>query len=165
MDLDRILALYDYDRWANGCVLDAASRLPAEQFTRDLGSSHRSVRDTLAHILGAEWIWLRRWKGTSPKALLPASEFPTVDSLRARWREVEAEQREFLAALTEDALATTIAYINTRGERFAYPLWQMLQHVVNHSTYHRGQAATLLRQLGAEPAPTDFLIFYDLLRT
>ena len=161
MNAQDVRLLYEYNRWANARVLDAAAALTPGQFTKDLASSHRSLRDTLAHILAAEWVWLMRWKGTSPKALLDPAGFPDQGALRARWAEFEREQSDFLDTLNEESLAAVVAYVNTRGEEWRYPLWQMLQHVVNHSTYHRGQAVTLLRQLGAEPAPTDFLVFFD----
>lgn len=156
-----VKALCDYNRWANDRVLATVERLTVEQFTRDLGSSFRSIRDTLVHILGAEWIWLMRWRGTSPKALPPAAEFPTLEALRVRWTEVQAEQERFVAAVTDEALARPVAYVNTKGERWEYPLGRLMQHVVNHSTYHRGQVTTLLRQLGAKPLATDLLVFHD----
>ncbi|MGH8005203.1 MAG: DinB family protein, partial [Limisphaerales bacterium] len=119
--------------------------------------------DTLVHIMGAEWIWLERWKGNSPKALLAAAEFPTVSSIRNRWAEVERGQTEFIAGVTGESLKKVIAYTNLKGETYQYPLWQMLQHQVNHSTYHRGQITTMLRQLGAKPVATDFLVYYDMI--
>jgi len=154
--------LYEYNRWANVRVLDAVSKLTPEQFARDLQSSHRSVRDTLAHILAAEWIWLERWKGVSPNALLIPTEFPTVESLVTRWAIVEGDCAEFIKGITDESLATVIAYTNTKGEEWAYPLGQMMQHVMNHSSYHRGQVATMLRQLGAEVNPVDLLVFMDV---
>jgi len=163
MDVERIRALYEFNRWANAAVLDAVSALRPEDWTRDLKNSFPSVRDTLVHILWAEWIWLRRWKGVSPKSVFDPTEFATVDLLRTRWIEVEHEQADFVTGLNEESLSTVIEYVNTRGESFAYPLWQMLQHVVNHSTYHRGQITMMLRQLGATPVATDFLVFYDLM--
>lgn len=162
MDLERIRSLYDFNRWANGRVLEAAEKLSPEQFTKDLQNSFPSVRDTLVHIMGAEWIWLKRWKGSSPKGLLAAPEFPTVLSIRNRWTEAEREQREFVAGVTEESLKKVIGYTNLKGKPYKYPLWQMLQHLVNHSTYHRGQVTTMLRQLGAKPLATDFLAFYDM---
>lgn len=161
MDLQSIQALYDYNRWANARVLDAVSKLSAEQFTRDLENSFRSVRETLVHILSAEWIWLERWNGTSPKSMLGAAELSGVDAICKRWDKVENERADFIRSLSEEKLATAISYVNTRGQTFAYPLWQMLVHVANHSTYHRGQITTLLRQVGAKPVGTDFLAFYD----
>ena len=119
------------------------------------------MRDTLVHIMGAEWVWLERWKGNSPKALLPAAEFSTVSSIRNRWAEIERDQRGFIAGVTEELLKKIIAYTNLKGNPYRYPLWQILQHLVNHSTYHRGQIITMLRQLGVQPPATDFLVFYD----
>ena len=156
-----IANLYVYNRWANGRTLAAAARLDPEKFTRPMGNSFSSVRDTLAHILGAEWIWLERWLGRSPKALLSSTDFPTVESLKLRWESLEQDYHGFLHSLTPARLSENLAYINRSGERYEYPLWQQMVHVVNHSTYHRGQVTTLLRQLGAEPATTDFLEYYD----
>ena len=82
MDLERIRALYDFNCWANGRVLEAAEKLSPEQLTKDLKNSFPSVRDTLVHIMAAEWIWLERWRRTSPKALLGTAEFPTVPAIR-----------------------------------------------------------------------------------
>ncbi|HWQ03207.1 MAG TPA: DinB family protein [Candidatus Nitrosotenuis sp.] len=163
MNLERIRELYDFNAWANRRVLDSCTLLSAEQFTRPLGSSFSSVRDTLAHILGAEWIWLERWQGRSPKALPSAAEFFDLSTVRARWLEVEQKQLAFVRALGVSDLERECAYINLQGQPFAYPMRSCLQHVVNHGSYHRGQAATLLRQLGANPRPTDFLLYLDVI--
>ena len=162
MNKKDIQLLYEYNRWANAQVLNVSSKLTEDQFTRDLSSSHRSVRDTLTHILAAEWVWLMRWRCVSPKALFNPADFPNLNSLRTRWAEIEREQTDFIGGVTDESLDRVIAYVNTKSEEWRYPLWQMMQHVVNHSTYHRGQVATLLRQLGAEPVPTDLLVFFDV---
>ena len=163
MQPETVRELYLYNHWANQRVLASVAPLSPEQFIRGMNNSFSSVRDTLAHILGAEWIWLERWLGRSPRELLPASDFPTVDVLRQRWATVEQDLSRFLQTLTPDRLRQSVAYINRAGEPFSYPLWQQMVHVVNHSSYHRGQIITLLRQLGAEPLNTDFLLYYDLL--
>lgn len=162
MNKGDVVYLNDYNRWANHRILDTASKLPPEQFTKDLQSSHGSVRDTLAHILAAEWIWLERWKGTSPGSLLKPGDFGTIEPLESRWAEVERDYREFVSGVNDELLSKVISYRNTRGEDWSYPLGQMFQHVMNHSTYHRGQVTTLLRQLGAEVRPVDLLIFMDV---
>jgi uncharacterized damage-inducible protein DinB len=106
-----------------------------------------------------------RWKGISSKALFDPVDYPNLDALRTKWAEVERELATFVDRVTSDALDRVIAYVNTKGEEWRYPLWQMMHHVVNHSSYHRGQVATMLRQLGAEPKPTDFLVFFDVTST
>lgn len=163
MELETIRALYDYNTWANHRVLEACGALTEEQFHRDLGSSFRSVRGTVVHILGAEWVWLERWHGRSPAALPADWEFPDLASVRARWGEIEGAFGKFVAGLAPADLDRVIAYRNFRGNPFAYPLRSMLHHVVNHSTYHRGQVTTMLRQLGAQARPTDLLRYYDVL--
>jgi uncharacterized damage-inducible protein DinB len=142
-------------------VLDAAATLTPEQFTRDLGSSFPSVRDTLTHVMAAEHIWRARWRGESPRRLLDAAEFPTLGDVRARWAEVERELSEFVRGVTDDSLGRVVAYTNTRGEEWRYALGPMMQHVVTHSAYHRGQVTTMLRQLGARGVLTDFLAYHD----
>jgi len=161
MDLRTIGELYRYNSWANERVLGAVSRVSQADFSRDLKSSHGSMRDTLTHVVWSEWIWLQRWKGVSPTVVFSAPDFPTVDSLRQRFRSVAAERSAFVRDQTADQMVQPVEYKNVRGEIWRYPLWQQLYHVVNHSTYHRGQLTTMLRQLGATPAATDFLVYYD----
>ena len=161
MQVDAIRELYDYNHWANQRVLSAMTPLTDDMFTRNMGNSFVSLRDTLAHILGAEWIWLERWLGRSPKALLSVSDFPTLQALQRRWAAVRLDQNQYIQTLVPDRLNDNVSYINTRGERYSYALWRQMLHVVNHSSYHRGQVTTLLRQMGAEPAGTDLLVYYD----
>lgn len=161
MNSKDIRTLYAFNAWANALFLEACAELDEERFLRPLGSSYESLRDTLAHIMAGEKIWVARWKGESPRSLLDPKEFPTFDSLRERWTEVERELDEFAQSVTDERLEEVVAYTNTRGELWSYPLGQMMQHVVNHSSYHRGQAATLLRQLGAKAPATDYLIYFD----
>lgn len=163
MTPEQMRFLYDFNAWANHRVLDAAAALSAEQFTKDLRSSFPSVRDTLAHIYGAEWVWLERWHGRSPTALPPGSDFADVAGLRAKWAELEAAQKKYVAAVTPADLDRAIEYRNFKGQPFAYPLRAMLQHVVNHGSYHRGQVTTMLRQLGVKALSTDLLRYYDAL--
>jgi uncharacterized damage-inducible protein DinB len=160
MNAADLCLLYDYNSWANHRALEACATLSEEQFTRDLGSSFRSVRDTLAHICGVEWLWLERWHGRSHNALPPAAEFPSLTSLRGRWEEVERNLLDYVASLTAEDIQRIIQHKTTQGVPQAAPLWQMLQHLVNHGTYHRGQVATMLRQLGAKPISTDLIYFY-----
>lgn len=161
MDTEDARTFYAYNRWANRRVLEAARQLGAGDFIRDLGASHGSIRGTLLHILWGEWLWLQRWRGESPKQVFAPEQFPDVAGLEARWTIVEREQQLFLETLTSEHLNTRLAYENLQGERWEYSLAQMMQHVVNHSCYHRGQVVTLLRQLEQKPPATDFLVFFD----
>ena len=159
MTPEQARTLYAYDAWANQRVLDACAALAPEQFTKDLGSSFRSVRDTLAHIMGAEWLWLERFRGRA--AGLPSGDqFPDLASLRARWAEVERDLLAYVGGLSAADLERSFDYRDTKGNPHTSLLWQTLQHVANHSTYHRGQVTTLLRQLGAKPVGTDLIGFY-----
>ena len=161
--IDEIRQLYEFNRWANHRMLEAAGTLPAEQFTRDLGSSFPSVRDTLAHMLSAEWIWLARLHGSSPTGGPEGWATSALEQLKRHWADVEREQAAFLAGLAESRLDEVLDYRNTAGKPFREPLWQILRHVVNHSTYHRGQVTTMLRQLGASPPATDLILFFRTL--
>lgn len=158
-DIRQLLA---FNRWAHRAVLDTAAQLTAEQLAQDLGSSFASVRDTLVHLLSAEWLWAERWRGVSPRRRLDPADFPDLGSIRARWVEVERAQDAFLAGLAEDDLAATFRYVNPQGVPWEYPLWQVVAQLVTHACYHRGQVTTMLRQLGALPVETDFLTYYDV---
>jgi uncharacterized damage-inducible protein DinB len=160
MTPEEMCLLYDYNAWANRRSLDAAAGLNKEQFTKPLGSSFGSVRDTLAHICGAEWIWLERFQGRSPASLPDVLECADVDSLRVKWAEQEGRLLAFVGRLTQHDLNRVIEYKTLKFGVYRNALWQSMQHVVNHGTYHRGQVTTLLRQLGAQPILTDLMHYY-----
>jgi uncharacterized damage-inducible protein DinB len=175
ISLQVLRELYDYNYWANGRHLDACAALSGEQFLRPMGSSFPSVRDTLTHMMGSEWIWLARWRGRAARTMpgvpegLPFAEtlrrwheqFSTVEAIRERWREIETDLRDYLAGLDERTLVTNLTYVNLQGKTWTYPLWRTLLHLANHSTFHRGQITTLLRQLGAAVRETDYLVMQD----
>jgi len=152
--------LFTYNDWANKRALQAASALTSEQFTKPLGSSFSSVRDTLAHMYGAETIWLQRFKGESPSAFPDLSQITDIASLEAKWTPGAADLLNFVNGLTQADLDRVMEYKTMKFGVYSNPLWQSLQHVVNHGTYHRGQITTMLRQLGAQPILTDLMHFY-----
>jgi len=161
MNLEELRTLVDYHYWARDRALDAAAALASEQFTRDVGNSFRSIRDTLAHLYAAEWAWCSRWNGQSPTALVPADTFPDVSTLRSRWSELEADVRAVLERMGAQGLDAVIEYKMINGDARASVFWQMVQHVVNHASYHRGQVTTMMRQLGAQPPQSmDLITFY-----
>jgi len=167
--------LYDYNYWARDQQLEACRALTPEQFTRPMGNSFPSVRDTLAHVLGAELVWCGRWRGRALQEIFGVGkaltlqefiqqwpqQFSSVADLEARWQAAERDLREYLAGLSEDALSRPLTYVNFLGQTWSYPLWRTMLHLVNHGSYHRGQVTTLLRQLGAQPTPLDLLVGYD----
>ena len=152
--------LYDFNAWANHRSLEAAAKLTNEDFTKPMGSSFGSVRDTLAHICAAEWIWLERFQGRSPASFPDASDYVDVASLRMKWAEQEARLLAFVGQLTQEHLNRVMEYNTMKFGVYSNPMWQSMQHVVNHGTYHRGQVTTLLRQLGAQPILTDLMHYY-----
>lgn len=159
MTVDYVRMLYEYNRWANHRVLDCVESVGPENVTRDLKSSFPSILDTLIHILSSEWVWLSRWKGVSPTGFPDAARLADVAAIRSRWSGVEGELATFVSGLSDEQIRTDISYRNTRGESFIQPLADQLCHVVNHSSYHRGQIATMLRQVGEVPVSTDMIVF------
>ena len=161
MTPDDLRPLIDYHYWATWRLLDAVEPLEAERFTRDLQNSFPSVRDTLSHLHSAEWIWLSRLRGQSPTAFLPHDRFAEPADARRAWRDTEADMRDYVAGVDEARLASVLEYRLMNGLPGATPIGRILQHVVNHGTYHRGQVTTMLRQLGAAPGKSqDLIAFY-----
>lgn len=166
MTKNDIALLYEYDRWANNRILQATSGLSTEQFTRDLGGSFSSMRDTILHIVAGEWGWLQYWKEPSldsafltdltarRKVLFDPAAFPDCAAVQHKWIEVEREQIDFIQELTDERLERMLPVRAARVK-----LIHLMQHVANHSTYHRGQISLMMRQLGVVPQATDFHVF------
>ena len=161
MNLKDIYNLYDFNYWAKSRILGVVEPLSDKEYFKDLGSSHGGIHGTLVHSMGAEEIWLKRWKGDSPGSLYKAEDFATLDDVVNRWDMVEHEMMGFCHMLkTDDDLTKLITYKDIKGNQYTQQLYLMMQHLVNHSTYHRGQVITMLRQLGAKPVGTDMIAFY-----
>ena len=160
MTPDDIRTLIDYNYWARDRVLASVAQLPAEQLTRAMGSSFSSVLDTLTHIYMAEWIWYRRWLG-QPPVRPDLSGLVDVEHVRAAWVPLEQDIRAFVNGLGAEGLQRSLEYRSLAGQPATSQFWEMILHVVNHGTYHRGQIATFLRQLGSAPAQsTDMIVFF-----
>lgn len=179
MNLEDIQTLYAYNRWANERLFAALGKVSEHQFAAPVQSSFPSIRETVFHILFAEWLWLKRWQGRSPRSTaadpdgssatwstLSPGGVPTVNDLSTLAglmsfaSSIEHERLQFLSGLDEDALPAALQYTDMVGKRFALPLAQQMQHVVNHGTYHRGQVTTMLRQVGAEAVSLDMSFFF-----
>lgn len=158
-DAQAMSRLFGYCEWANHLFLDAAAALDAEAYARDMKGSHGGIRGTLVHTYGAEWVWLERFQGRSPQALPGEEQLTDVAALRGRWSALEAERRAWLAGLAPGAGSRVVEYRNFKGDAFREALLALVQHVANHGSYHRGQLAVFLRQLGVKPPTTDLVAF------
>lgn len=160
MNVRDLQTMIDYHYWARDRLFDAMGALTSEQYTKDLGSSFKSIRDTATHTYSAEWAWYQRWHGESPKGLITSDQFAGAAELRAAWVDHERKMRAFVDGLHEADVDRVIEYTLFSGAAGATPIGQMVQHVVNHASYHRGQITTMLRQLGAAPAKSMDMIAY-----
>jgi uncharacterized damage-inducible protein DinB len=155
--LERLL---DYNHWANGRLFVALAQLTDEEFTREVAGSYGSIRNTMVHLLSAEWGWIDRCGGPPRGPALKASDYPTLASVIARWQEVEQISRDFLTSLTDDDLERPVEWTLGDGRPKRSRLGDLLEHGVIHAVHHRGQVALLARVLGHPPGNFD-LLFYD----
>jgi uncharacterized damage-inducible protein DinB len=148
--------LYAYHRWANRRLFDVAANLGDAAVTREMGAhwSVPTLQGMFAHLYGADSIWLTRWKGSSPTRIPSGADFATMADLRAKWDVLEAEQQAFVDGLGEADLARMVGYKNTEGAEFSVALGPLLQHVVNHATHHRSEAATMITLISGSPPDT-----------
>jgi uncharacterized damage-inducible protein DinB len=160
MHPQEMLTLYEYNAWADRRILEATSGLTKNQYTKPLGSSFSSVRDTVVHIYGVERLWFERFQGRSPAAIPNDQEFDDVNKLKTRWSEFEYLLLDFVRGLSQADLDRVMEYKTMKFGIYKNPLWQSMLHLVNHGTYHRGQVTTMLRQLGAQPILSDLMHFY-----
>lgn len=160
MTIKDLEVLYGYGYWANGKLFHVISQLTPEQFTQPVGGSYGSIRNTMVHILSAEWGWLGRCGGPERGPGLNPADYPNVESLIEAWSQVEVYVREFLSKLKDEDLARNVEYMNDRLEKRSMPLGELMQHAANHGVHHRGQVALLLRLVGYAPGNFDILFYY-----
>jgi uncharacterized damage-inducible protein DinB len=158
---DYLQQAYEYTYWANRRYVAVAEGLTDEQLHRPQGQSWGDVHSVLVHMMSSETVWLKRWRGESPKSHLDPKAFPTLAALKDRWASVQKEMRAFVDLQTPQSLQAAIPYTNFSGETFKVPQWQMLMHVANHETHHRGELAAMFAVMNV-PHPEEEVIQYFL---
>jgi uncharacterized damage-inducible protein DinB len=155
-----ILQYAAYSTWANNLLLATVTDLPDELLNAERKSSFPSVYKTFLHMLDAESIWWQRLK-LQEKIERPSDRFSgDMKALSAQLQLQNRQWEEWVSNANEPALQHEFIYYNSRKERFKQPVYQMLLHLFNHGTYHRGQVVTMLRELGVDKIPpTDFIVW------
>lgn len=149
----------EYTDWASTRLLDAAGALKREELVRDFGTADKSVLGTMLHIFGADRIWLTRVRGDE-SGVPPGPEFADLAVLRPVWQGVLAEWRAWARPMADSDFDREISYRDLKGRAWRTPLWQVVLHVVNHATHHRGQAAGFMRSMGRVPPALDLIAYY-----
>ena len=160
MTLQDIRRLHAFSSWASNRIFDGLASLPAEDFTRDMNASHGSIHGTLTHMVGAEKIWLSRMVGNPDKAMIRPADVPTLADVKKTWEETGFNIAKFMGTLTDRKLQETFPMTTSAGQQLTQGYGDALQHMVDHSTYHRAQIVTLLRQMGHTPPSTSMIAFY-----
>jgi uncharacterized damage-inducible protein DinB len=156
-----LLQMAKYNLWANKRLIDVMQKLDDEKQNREIPSSFPSIYNTALHIWGAEFLWLQRLQLAEQPIYTPYVFTGTFAEACTQWQEASQAFIDFIDKQFDDkALEHVLQYYNSEKQSFKNPVFEVLQHVFNHSTYHRGQLVTLLRQVGVEKLPaTDFTAY------
>lgn len=156
---DIIRGHIDYTAWASGLLLDAARQLSPEELNRDFQTADKSVLGTLLHIFGADRLWLQRIRGDAPSALLQPEDRDFA-RLEQAWPAVHRGWKQWAAGLSDAQIVEHISYRDMAGHPHQQPAWQIVLHVVNHGTHHRGAVSGFLRAMGHPPPKLDLTFYY-----
>ena len=149
-----------FNRWANQLIFECLGKLTEEQVNQEIISSFPSIYKTVQHLWLAEEAWWKRLKLVEQPDLESAKFTGPFNEMVKKWEKQSIEWADWVNNANEVQLTHVFAYQNTKREQFKQPVFEVLMHVFNHATYHRGQLVTMLRQLGVEKIPaTDFIAY------
>ena len=157
-----LFLLWKYNIWANEIFVKSSESLPSEDFIKDLGDGCGSFKDKLAHIFAADEIWIQRIESIPNPSFTKPDQVLNLEDLKSRWVPIQEKYMEILHDPNTD-YKKTIKYKNIKGKEFETTLYEVLLHVANHATYHRGQAASLYRRLTGKPPITDLMEYFKTL--
>ena len=149
----------DYNIWASRRLFHAVSGLSTEELSRDFGTADKSILGTLAHLYASEKNWLARMQEGTATPQRRTAEDSQLETTLPKWTETQNSWKTWIGQLPPEAPDQVMEYFDSRGNQWSQPLWQILLHVVNHSTHHRGQISGFLRALGKTPPSLDFIAF------
>jgi len=153
--LDQHLA---YTSWATNHLLKAVAAIPSDQLLHNFNTADKTIVGTLAHVYAADRIWFDRVTGKRRAAFIEDRDRDFA-VLQREWPELLASWRQWLANYSED-LNLPIQYQDMAGNPYQNPPAEIILHVVNHGTHHRGQVSGFLRTLGHTPPPLDLIRYY-----
>ncbi len=151
--------LFDFLRWGDVQMLDAASGLADEEYYKERNISAGSLHKLLVHTMAAESAWLLRWEGKRVDRLEDHEQYPTRQALAIRWPIVHLALSQFLDNQTAQSLAKPLTFQAPTGEIVTAPLGEFLFHVVDHGSYHRGQLNTMIKQASGKPVTLGYRNF------
>lgn len=154
-----LLSHLDYSRWASLRLLAAVADLPVEDLNRDFGTADRSALGTLVHVFAADRIWLKRVTSQPITSFVEEADH-RLETLQRDWPAIHAGWRNWMLALPEVDLHRGVDYADMSGRAWSHQPWQIVMHVVNHATHHRGQVSGFLRTLQRTPPPLDLILFH-----
>ena len=152
-DVEQLRDLFEYTAWADGRSVEVGRSVPADGYFFEQDISLGSVHKVLVHMLAVQEIWLSRWRGEPPARMKDVTDYPTLAAVEGRWPAVHAELAAFAAGQTPASLAEPVSYRNSKGEAFSLPLGELMLHVADHATYHRGQLNSMAKRAGGKPLP------------
>ena len=156
---DHLHNMFEYVRWADAAIIRAACTVPDAGYYKEQGISIGSIHKLLVHCMAAQWIWLSRWRGECPTCLENHEDFPTRDSLEQRWPLVHSAMLDFLG-LQSQKCSCASSNTRTRGEKiYNVALGDLMLHVIDHGSYHRGQINTMIKHVGGTPGTVAYHLY------
>jgi uncharacterized damage-inducible protein DinB len=152
-----VLKLIEYNIWANRLVGKQIESLPPELFGKQIGGSFGSIKATVTHVLESDWLWLNRFKGI-PLAKVPSWQIDNASNLYREWKIIQEDMLAVGRVLAVNK-NQKIAFVTRKGLHYELPFEDIIMHVANHGTYHRGQLTDMIRLVGGQPVSTDYFIF------
>ena len=158
MNLATIRTLFEYSAWATERIFTQAAALTPEQYMTPPNETMPSVRRILVHALGAETLWLTRFRTGSSVISFGEDDFPDLAALRQAWERQQEAMLAHLDTFTDDILAQPFGF-ERRGVPLEMVLWQIFFQLINHGTQHRSEVAALFTEYGHSPGALDFMFF------
>jgi len=148
MSKEYFIELSAYHIWANGRVCDWLDKISEEQWDQTVVSSFSSIYETILHVASAEKIWVERLLRYSRFEILTETFKGSKSELLKTWKEISLSFKKLIEDMPEDLFKQKLLFKDKKGVEYSQPYYQLLAHIINHTTYHRGQVVTMLRQVG-----------------
>jgi len=157
------IELSEFNIWANDRVCSWLDKISDEQWKQPLVSSFKSIYETILHVAGAEKVWVERLQKKSKPEMFLGTFTGSKAELLATWKDLSLDFKKLIEEMPEDQFQQNLLYKNTKGIEYNQLYYQLLAHVFNHSTYHRGQVVTMLRQVGfTDVNSTDMTTYFRI---